>query len=71
MDVIGKRVIVRPIDYSKKKPDRKHIYYGKKGTVIGVDTLDRYIVAMDDFPDCNCRVQMNRFWYDAKEVKFI
>ena len=71
MDVIGKRVIVRPIDYSKKKPDRKHIYYGEKGTVIGVDTLDRYIVAMDDFPDCNCRVQKNRFWYDAEEVKFI
>ena len=65
MDVIGKRVIVRPIDYSKKKPDRKHIYYGKKGTVIGVDTLDRYIVAMDDFPDCNGRNEFNKFWFNA------
>lgn len=71
MDAIGEKVIVRPMDYSKKEFDRNHPHYGKKATIIGVDTLNRYIVAMDDFPDCNYKAQKNKFWYNAEEVKFI
>ena len=68
---IGDRVIYKPINYTDKSQDTENRYYGTKGTVIGLDTLRRMIISLDEFPECNNRKWRNSHWVNGEELEKI
>ena len=69
MKEIGDRIIWKPIDYRDMSQNTSHPWYGAKGTVIELDTLNRVVIALDDFPNCNYREHKNRFLADYRELE--
>lgn len=61
---VGDKAIYRP-------NWKNHIHDRKTITIIGHDTLNRYIFSIDDFPNCNHREYHNRFWCLHSEVETI
>ena len=46
-----------------------HVYFGKIVTVIGLETLDRVKISVDNFPQCNGRIFKNQFVADKDELE--
>ncbi len=67
----GDKVLYKPIDYRNHSLDRDNIYYAKTATVISDETLDRYWIAFDCFPDCNNKERVNRFCANREELILI
>lgn len=68
---IGDRVIWKPIDRRGMSQDKSFVWYGAKGTVTKLMTLDRAYIALDDFPQCNNRERENRFCASFDELELI
>ncbi|MFR2244228.1 MAG: hypothetical protein ACLS67_24195 [Anaerobutyricum soehngenii] len=45
------------------------MYFGKIVTVIGLETLDRVKISVDNFPQCNGRIFKNQFVADKDELE--
>ena len=65
---VGDKVLYKPIDYSSSLLDRNHRWYAKTATVIAEETLNRYWIAFDEFPNCNSRERVNRFCANEMEL---
>lgn len=65
----GDKVIWKPIDYRDMSQNTSHIWYGAKATILEIITLDRAIISIDDFPNCNHREYHNRFCADFNELE--
>lgn len=65
---IGDRVIYKPIDHRFFKVDETHRWCNAKAKIISTDTLNRYWIAFDEFPNCNNRDRVNRFCADEEEL---
>lgn len=68
---IGDKVLYKPIDYRNHSLDKEHRWYSKMATVIANETLDRYWIAFDEFPEVNNRQRVNRFCADKEELILI
>lgn len=68
---VGDRVIWKPIDRRDMSQDKTFAWYGEKGTVTMLMTLDRAYIALDDFPQCNDRERANRFCASFDELELI
>ena len=66
---IGDRVIYKPIDHRFFKVDENHRWCNAKAKVISADTLNRYWIAFDEFPNCNYREKQNRFIAEEYELE--
>lgn len=69
---VGDRVIYRPIDYRDMSQNTSDVWYGAKATVISLDAVqDKAWIAFDDFPNCNDRKSVNRFYADFRELELV
>ena len=68
---VGTRAIYRPWDYAKNDFDTANRYYGARCTVIGYETLGRYRIAFDNFPDCWYKEHKNNFCANQGELELI
>ena len=68
---VGDRVLYKPIDYRDYSLCRTHKWYAKTAVVISNETLNRYWIAFDEFPNCNNREKVNRFCADRRELILI
>lgn len=59
----------KPINRATKRPNIEHSHYGKTVTVIGLETLDRIRISVDDFPQCNYRREKNQFIAEKDELE--
>lgn len=46
----GKKFIWKPINRATEQQEINHVYFGKIVTVIGLETLNRVKISVDDFP---------------------
>jgi hypothetical protein len=65
---VGDKVLYKPINHSNYLLDKNHRWYAKVATVIANETLNRYWIAFDEFPNCNNRDRVNRFCADKEEL---
>ena len=71
---IGDRVVYKPIDFrfGQKRQNTENLYYGTFGTVIKKDfiagVIKRYVIALDNFPNCNDRKSKNKTWALEEEI---
>lgn len=69
---VGDRVIYRSIDYRDMSQNTSNVWYGAKATVISLDAVrDKAWIAFDDFPNCNDRKSVNRFYADFRELELM
>ena len=68
---VGDRVLYKPINYVNNLLDRNHRWYAKTAVVIANETLGRYWIAFDEFPEVNNRQRVNRFCADREELILI
>lgn len=65
----GMKFIWKPINRATKEVETNHPHYGKVITVIGVETLNRVRISVDDFPQCNWKEHKNQFVADKDELE--
>ena len=65
----GKKFIWKPINRATGQQEINHVYFGKIVTVIGLETLDRVKISVDNFPQCNGRIFKNQFVADKDELE--
>ena len=71
---VGDNVIYKPNDWILTSvnhivKDEKHRWYNAKAKIIATETLDRFWIAYDEFPNCNSRDRVNRFLADTTELE--
>ena len=64
----GKKFIWKPINRATRKAEEKHPHFGKIVTVIAPQTLGRVRISVDDFPNCNNRLNVNQFIAEKDEL---
>lgn len=64
----GNKFIWEPINRATRKTEVKHPHFGKIVTVIGSETLGRVRISVDDFPNCNDRLNVNQFVAEKDEL---
>lgn len=64
----GMKFIWHPMNRATKQVEVEHPHCGKIVTVIGLETMDRVKVSVDDFPNCNDRKNANQFVADKDEL---
>ena len=65
----GKKFIWKPINRATGQQEINHVYFGKIVTVIGLETLDRVKISVDNFPQWNGRIFKNQFVADKDELE--
>lgn len=65
----GKKFIWKPINRVTEQQEINHVHFGKIVTVIGLETLNRVKISVDDFPQCNGRIFKNQFVADQDELE--
>ena len=66
---IGDEVIYKPIDNRYYKIDATHRWCNARARIIATDTLNRYWIAFDEFPNVNFRERKNRFIANEYELQ--
>lgn len=66
---VGDEVIYKPMNHLYYTLDTNHRWYNHKAKIISTDTLNRYWIAFDEFPNVNSRDRKNRFIADEYELE--
>lgn len=64
----GDKFVWKPINRATNTIEENHPHYNKIVTIIDTETLNRFKISVDDFPQCNFRESKNQFCADKDEL---